>query len=82
MRKQKGKPAAQKAPDGLSAELARAVVDLTADEDTQSRYQELSAKRKLTPTEQEELDAIVRGNVLVGLLKAEARSTLGNARRA
>ena len=82
MKKPKGKSVIPKAPDGLSAELARAVMELPADEATQSRYHELSAKQKLTPAEQEELDAIVRGNVLIGLLKAEARSALRNAPRA
>ena len=82
MKKRRGKFVNEKPPGGLTTELARAVSDLSADEDTQSRYRELSDKRKLTPAEQEELEAIIRGNVLVGLLKAEARSTLSNAPRA
>ena len=64
---------------GLTAELARALVNMRADEETQARYDELASKRtegQLTPPEQVELEAIVRANTLLGVLKAEARTLL------
>jgi hypothetical protein len=67
---------------GLSTELARALVNLTADEETQARYDLLADKRtesQLTPAEQEELESLVRVNTLLGILKAEARAVLANA---
>ena len=45
-------------PRGLTAELARALVSLQADAETQARYETLAAKRTegaLSPVEQEEL---------------------------
>lgn len=60
----------------LTIELARALVNLQADEETQTRYEALAEKRTegtLTPPEHDELEAIVRANTLLGLLKAEAR---------
>lgn len=68
-------------PRGLTAELTRALIDLRADAETQARYDELAEKRtegKLTATEQEELESIVRANTLLGLLKAEAQSLLAD----
>ena len=59
-------------PRGLTAELARALINLQADAETQSRYDLLADKRTegtLDPAEQEELEAIVRANTLLGLLK-------------
>jgi hypothetical protein len=67
---------------GLSTELARALVNLTADEETQARYDLLADMRteaQLTPAEQEELESLVRVNTLLGILKAEARAVLANA---
>jgi len=67
---------------GLSTELARALVNLTADEETQARYDLLADGRteaQLTPAEQEELESLVRVNTLLGILKAEARAVLANA---
>jgi len=66
-------------PSQMSAELARAMVNLRADEQTQVRYDELATLRtegRLTAAEQEELEAMVRANTLVGLLKAAAMSAL------
>ncbi len=63
----------------MSAELARALANLHADEQTQARYEELATLRtegRLTAAEQEELEAMVRANTLVGLLKAAAMSAL------
>ncbi len=64
---------------GLTTELARALVNMRADEETQARYDELAGKRtegQLTAPEQAELEAIVRANTLLGVLKAEARTLL------
>jgi hypothetical protein len=67
---------------GLSAELARAIVNLTADEETQSRYNLLAEKNtegQLTPAEREELESLVRVNTLLGVLKVEAKAVLAKA---
>jgi hypothetical protein len=72
-------------PRRLTAELARALVDLHADEETQNRYDELAGRRTegtLTPAELDELEAIVRANTLLGLLKAEAQAVLAHAKPA
>lgn len=66
----------------LTVELARALVNLQADEETQTRYDTLAEKRtqgSLTPPEHDELEAIVRANTLLGLLKAEARLVVNPA---
>lgn len=70
---------------GFTADLARAIINLRADVDTQSRYDELASKRTegtLTPLEQDELESIVRANIMLGLLKAEAQSVLIHAKPA
>ena len=64
---------------------ATALVNLPADEKTQTRYDALAEKRSqgsLTPPEHGELEAIVRANTLLGLLKAEARRFANPARTA
>jgi len=69
----------------LTAELARALVNLRADPETQSRYDELAEKRTegaLDPMELEELEAIVRANTLLGVLQAEAHSVLAQTKPA
>jgi len=66
-------------PRSLTAELASALINLRADSDIQTRYDELAEKRtegSLTMAEQDELEGIVRANTLLGLLQAEARSVL------
>jgi hypothetical protein len=66
----------------LTVELARALVAVEADGETQARYDELADKHtegQLTPVEQAELEAIVRANTLLGVLKTEARAFLANA---
>lgn len=66
-------------PQSLTAELAYAIANLRADAETQARYDTLADKRNqdaLTPAEQEELEAMVRANTLLGLLKAEAQAVL------
>ena len=67
---------------GFSTELARAIVNLTADEETQARYEALADKRtegQLTPAELEELESFVRVNTLLGVLKVEAQVVLAKA---
>ena len=67
---------------GLSSELARAIVNLAADEETQTRYDVLAEKRtegQLTPAELEELESLVRVNTLLGVLKVEAHAVLAKA---
>ena len=70
---------------GLTTELARALVDLTADEETQARYDALAEKKnqgEITPREEEELESLVRGNTFLGLLKVEAQLVLSHIRPA
>ncbi len=67
----------------LNIELARALVSVQADAETQARYDELAGKRtegQLTPAEQIELEAIVRANTLLGVLKTEAHALLVHAK--
>lgn len=67
---------------GFSTELARAIVNLTADEETQSRYDLLAEKNtegQLSPVEREELESLVRVNTLLDVLKVEAKAVLAKA---
>jgi len=67
---------------GLSTELARAIVNLSADDETQTRYDFLAEKRtegQISPPELEELESLVRVNTLLGILKAEAQAVLAKA---
>jgi hypothetical protein len=66
----------------LSLELANALVRLTADDEIQTRYEELADKNAsgtLTPAERAELESLVRANSFLGVLKIEARAVLANA---
>lgn len=66
----------------LTVELARALVGVEADAETQARYDELAGKHtdgRLSPTEKDELESIVRANTLLGILKTEARAFLAHA---
>jgi hypothetical protein len=66
----------------LTADLACALVNLTADEETQARYDLLAGKNTegaLDSAEREELDSLVRINTLLGVLKAEAHAVLTKA---
>jgi hypothetical protein len=66
----------------FTVELARALIGVEADAETQARYDDLAGKRtegQLTPAEQTELEAIVRANTLLGLLKAEAHAFLAHS---
>lgn len=63
----------------LNAEFAAALLRMQADEELQSRYDELAdrnAQGQLTAEERRELDSIVRANVMLSVLKAEARAFL------
>lgn len=66
----------------FTVELARALVAVQADAETQARYDELADKRtegQLTAPEQAELESIVRANTLLGVLQAEAHAYLAHA---
>ncbi|MEW6169461.1 MAG: hypothetical protein AB1651_17480 [Pseudomonadota bacterium] len=63
----------------LNADLAAALLRMQADDEVQSRYDELADRNTLgtlTPEEKDELAALVRANTLLGVLKAEARAFL------
>ena len=67
----------------LTAELARALITIQADVETQTRYEDLAGRHpegKLTQEELAELEAIVRANSLLTVLKVEARAFLAQAR--
>ena len=69
----------------LTVDLARALINVQADAEIQSRYDELADKCSagaLAPDEQAELESIVRANTLLGVLKAEARALLANGKAA
>jgi hypothetical protein len=70
-------------PLQFTTDLARALVNLRADLEVQSRYDQLSEKRNegtLTSAEIDELEAMVRANTLLGLLQAEARLVLSHTK--
>lgn len=63
----------------FTPELAQALLRVRADEELQSRYDELADKHTegtLTPEEHTELASLVRANSLLGVLKAEAHAFL------
>ena len=65
----------------LTVDLARALINVQAEEETQTRYDELADKHStgnLTAQEKVELESIVRANTLLGVLKVEARALLAN----
>jgi hypothetical protein len=69
----------------MTTELAGALVELTADNETQVRYDALAEKKNqgtLTLSEEEELASLVRANTLIGLLKAEAQLLLNHTKPA
>jgi hypothetical protein len=66
----------------LILDLARALIGIRADAETQARYDELADQRtegRLTADEQLELESMVRANTLLTVLKAEARAFLAHA---
>jgi hypothetical protein len=63
----------------LTPEVARFLVEWKADEAAQTRYEELADKNtegQLTPEESRELEAVVRFDSTMALLKARAQLTL------
>ncbi len=63
----------------LSRELADALVRLEADDEVQTRYEELAGKNTdgvLSAEEHAELESLVRANSILSLLKAQARAFL------
>ncbi len=63
----------------LTLELARALIAIQADAETQTRYDDLADRHtegRLTHDEQAELEAIVKANTLLGILKVEAHAFL------
>lgn len=63
----------------LNAEFAAALLRMQADEELQSRYDELADRNtqdQLTLEERKELESIVRANMMLSVLKAEARAFL------
>ena len=66
----------------FTVELARALVNVQADAETQTRYDELAGKRtkgQLTADEQAELESMVRANSLLGVIKAEVVAFLAQS---
>lgn len=67
----------------LTVELARALIGVQADAETQSRYDELADKRtegQLAPAELAELESMIRANTLLGVLKTEAHALLARVK--
>ena len=65
----------------LTVDLARALINVQAEEETQTRYDELAdkhSKGQLTSPDKAELESIVRANTLLGVLKVESRALLAN----
>lgn len=63
----------------MSRELARELVSLKVEEDTQQRYDFLATGRRegtLTPDEEAELQDLVQVNSVLSMLKSEARLLL------
>lgn len=68
---------------GMSLELARELVALKAEEETQQYYEQLTEGRregKLSAEQEAELQNIVQVNSVLSMLKAEARLLLAGAK--
>ena len=66
----------------LTLDLARALIAIQADAETQTRYDDLAGRHtegQLTHDEQAEIEAIVKANTLLGILKVEAHAFLAHA---
>ena len=63
-------------------DLARALIVIQADAETQTRYDDLAGRHtegQLTRDEQAELEAIVKANTFLGILKAESHAFLAHS---
>lgn len=63
----------------MNAEFAAALLRMQVDEEMQSRYDELADRNtqdQLTSEERKELESIMRANVMLSVLKGEARAFL------
>lgn len=77
-----GEVPAPAGPWAFAGTRPRPLVHLTADEETQARYDALAEKRTegpLTLAELEELESLVRVNTFLGVLKVEAQAVLAKA---
>jgi hypothetical protein len=66
----------------LSEELARALVSVEPDEEAQNRFELLAEKNTegtLSAEERDELEALVRANTFLQILKLEARVALAGS---
>ncbi len=66
----------------LSEELARALIAVQPDEEAQNRFDLLAEKNTegtLSPEERNELEALVRANTFLQILKLEARVALAES---
>ncbi len=67
--------------DALNVDAARQLVDLRADEETQTRVEELADRNtegQLTPEERSEYETLVAATAMVNVLQAKARKRLAN----
>jgi hypothetical protein len=66
----------------FSADVARSLLALRVDDQTQARVEELAEKcneGRLTPEERSEYDAYVQASTLIGILQARAKRLLAQA---
>ena len=66
----------------FSLDVARSLLALRVDEQTEARVEELAEKcneGQLTPEERREYEAYVQASTLIGLLQAKARRLLAQA---
>jgi hypothetical protein len=65
----------------MSLEVVKALAGMKVDAETQARYDKLAEganENTLSDQEREELDALVRANTVLSILKAEAQLRLMN----
>jgi hypothetical protein len=63
----------------MSLEVIKAIARMKVDTQTQRRYEELARganENTLSESEREELEALVRANTILGIVKAEAQLRL------
>lgn len=69
----------------LSIDLARALIDMETDPETQARYDALADKNTegtISATEKEELESLVRANTFLQIVQLQARAALNHAKSA